>query len=52
MTVGATVRIRPGLKNRPAISGREVTVLEIVNDRVRVQAGHLNTWVRKEDVQR
>jgi hypothetical protein len=47
--IGAPIRIRPGLRNRPSISGREGTVTEIVNDRLRVNiAGNQHLLDRSE----
>jgi hypothetical protein len=37
-----------GLRNRPAISGREAVVLEAINDRLLVQVGS-NQWVIDRD---
>jgi hypothetical protein len=48
---GATVRLRPGLRNKPysACTGR---VVEVVNDRLRVRIGVLEHWVSKEEIVR
>jgi hypothetical protein len=49
--IGDTVRVRPGLRDRPAISGREGTVTEIVNDHLRVNvAGNQHLVERSEIV--
>ena len=49
--IGAPVRIKPGNRNRPTISGREGTVTEIVNDRLRVNiAGNQHLVERSEIV--
>jgi hypothetical protein len=41
--IGAMVRLKPGLRDKP-YSGREGTVTELVNDRIRVLVG-TNQWV-------
>jgi membrane protein implicated in regulation of membrane protease activity len=50
--MGTPIRIKPGLRNRPSISGREGTVVELVNDRLRVNVAG-NQWVveRNEVIQ-
>jgi hypothetical protein len=52
MTPGTPIRIRPGLRNRPDISGREGVFVELVNDRIRVTIAS-NQWVveRSEVIQ-
>jgi hypothetical protein len=47
---GATIRLRPGLKNRPYRS-RDGVVLEVVNDRLKVKIGALAHWVEKSEIQ-
>jgi hypothetical protein len=47
---GATVRLRPGLRGKP-YSAKAGTVLEVVNDRLRVKIGALAHWVSREEVQ-
>jgi hypothetical protein len=47
---GATVRLRPGLRDK-AYSAKSGTVLEIVNDRVRVKIGALEYVVERSEVQ-
>jgi hypothetical protein len=34
--IGATIRVKPGLVAKPAISGREATIVQVVNDRLLV----------------
>jgi hypothetical protein len=48
---GATVRLRPGLRNKPysACTGR---VVEVVNDRLKVRVGVLEHWVTREEIVR
>jgi hypothetical protein len=51
LAVGSPIRIKPGLRNRPSISGREGVVLEAVNDRLRVKIGSLIALVERSEVQ-
>jgi hypothetical protein len=44
MTPGQQIRIKPGLRDKPAISGRDGVVVEVINDRLRVKVGS-NQWV-------
>jgi hypothetical protein len=44
MTPGTPIKIKPGLRNRPSISGREGVFVELVNDRLRVNVAG-NSWV-------
>jgi hypothetical protein len=50
--IGAIVRLKPGNRERPSISGREGTVTALVNDRIRVNVAG-NQWVveRSEVIQ-
>jgi hypothetical protein len=41
---GATVRIKPGLRNHPDISGRGGVVVDLVNDRLLVRVAG-NLWM-------
>jgi len=47
--VGATVRLRPGLRNRP-YSACNARVVEVVNDRLKVRVGVLEYWVTREEI--
>jgi hypothetical protein len=50
--IGTLIKIRPGLRDRPTISGRTGTVTEIINDRLRVNVSG-NQWVvGRHEVQR
>jgi hypothetical protein len=52
MTPGTPIRIRPGLRDKPTISGREGVVVELVNDRLRVIVAG-NQWVvERSEVQK
>jgi hypothetical protein len=42
--IGATVRIKPGLKGHPTISGRGGVVVDLVNDRLLVRVSG-NLWM-------
>jgi hypothetical protein len=48
--VGQQVRIRPGLRDKPTISGREGVVVELVNDRLRVRVGTNQYVVERNEV--
>jgi hypothetical protein len=49
MNIGTTVRLKPGLRNRPQISGKTGTVVDTVNDRIKVQiAGNIHLVERSE----
>jgi hypothetical protein len=48
--IGQQIRIRPGLKHRPTISGREGTVIELVNDRLCVRVGGNQYVVERSEV--
>jgi hypothetical protein len=49
--MGASVRVKPGLRNRPSISGKDAVVLETINDRVKIQIGTLITMIESSEVQ-
>jgi hypothetical protein len=50
--IGTLVKLRPGLRDRPSISGCTGRVVELVNDRIRVNVAG-NQWVveRSEVIQ-
>jgi membrane protein implicated in regulation of membrane protease activity len=52
MTPGQQIRIKPGLRDKPAISGRDGVVVEVINDRIRVKVGSNQWLVDKSDVQK
>jgi hypothetical protein len=52
MSPGNTIRIKPGLKNQPTISGREVVVVEVGHEKLKVKLGTLEHWVQRSEVQK
>jgi hypothetical protein len=48
--IGQQVKIRPGLRDRPSISGQVGTVVGFVNDRLRVLVGTNQWFVERGDV--
>jgi hypothetical protein len=50
--IGTAVRIKPGLRNLQAISGREGVVTDLVNDRLRVQISGNQWFVERSEIVR
>ena len=50
-TIGATVRLKPGLRGKPysAATGR---VVELVNDKLLIRVGVLEYLVTREEIQK
>jgi hypothetical protein len=42
--IGQQIKIRPGLRDRPSISGKDAVVTAVENDRLRVNIAG-NSWV-------
>jgi hypothetical protein len=49
--IGALVRLKPGLRDRPQISGRDGVVTAIENDRIRVNVGGNQHLIERHEVQ-
>jgi hypothetical protein len=49
--IGSTVRLKPGLRDKPTISGREGVVVETINDRIRVNVAGNQHLVERSEVQ-
>jgi hypothetical protein len=52
INVGDTIRIRPGLRDKLAISGKRAEVIELVNDNLLVRVGDNKHVVSREQVVR
>jgi hypothetical protein len=50
--IGQQIRIRPGLRDKPTISGREGTVVELINDRLCVRVGSNQYVVERSEIVR
>jgi hypothetical protein len=48
--IGAMVRLKPGLRDRPTISGRGGVVVELVNDKLRVNVAGNHWMVERSEV--